>query len=139
MSASEIAKTAYAQAVALAEAEDARKKAKREEERRRNREIHQKRFEAALVPLNVWFPGVKWTFEIGGGWPGDTIIFEEGAYPPPFKLKVIGPVDPGKHMEFEVGEYRVDHMSGDYSYFSGTKIKSAADLGRYLVNRDKRK
>jgi hypothetical protein len=144
MSASEIAKTAYAQAVALAEAEEARKQAEREEEERRNREkeerrnreIHQKRFEAALVPLNVWFPGVKWEYEIGGDFfCNDTIIFEQDEYPPPFKLKALGPVNPGKHMEFEVGDYLQDSSMPGYTYWSGTKVKSAADLGRYLVNR----
>jgi hypothetical protein len=113
---------------------------KREKEERRNREIHQKRFEAALVPLNVWFPGVKWEYEIGGDFfCNDTIIFEQGEYPPPFKLKAVGPVNPGKHMEFEVGDYHQDSSMPGYTYWSGTKVKSAADLGRYLVNRDKKK
>jgi hypothetical protein len=43
----------------------------------------------------------------------------------------------GYRIVIEVGDYVNDTSSLGYSYFSGVKVNSAADIGRYLVAKKK--
>lgn len=146
MNAKDIALSAYSRAVAAEEVRLAAIEDAKAEEKRKNEERHRGNFEAALLILNEWFPGVQWTYEIEGDWGHDMIVYDasESQWPPSFKLKVnrylidMNEPDAGYKMEFEVGDYVVDTMSGGYSYFSGTKVKSPADVGRYLKRKEDR-
>lgn len=145
MSARDMAINAYKQALAAAKAEELRKAEEEAERERTKREYHRQIFESALPVLNEWFPGVAWDFEIAGDFRHDTIVFDadENQYPPSFKLKVdrrlvdMNDVGGGYRIDIEVGDYSPDTSMPGYSYFSGRKVHSAADIGRYLESRNK--
>lgn len=143
MSASDIARGAYEQAIEAEKARVAAEEARKAEEERKVRERHQATFEMALPILAQWFPGIEWDFDIDGDYRGDVIIFEDGkGRPPEFKLRAQRRILDMNHpsvfsIELEIGEYRPDRMSG-YTYFAGTKVNSAADIGRHLAARDRR-
>ncbi len=134
MSAREIALSAHAQAVA---AEEARIQAiaddrAREEERKLAK--HRENFQAALRTLGKWFPGVFWSWEVGGDYGFDTLVFERDE--PTFRLKVHTWMTKGyQNIEIQIGDYVLDRHSG-YHYFSGVKVRSAADVGRYLMKKE---
>lgn len=134
--AADIAKTAYEQALAAAEAEAARREAKIEAARQQRLAERQAEFDAALPILNEWFPGVEWTWKQMGDYGHDTIITDAAeTWPPSFKLKVEK--FKGEPVKIMIGDYVQDTSLPGYSYFSGGEVKSAADVGRYLAGRIK--
>lgn len=143
MSARDIALTAYQQALDAAEAEERAKIEAQRQERLRKEAQERETFEAALPILNRWFPGVTWTYDVEGDWGNDVIVTDADEADPTFKLKVNRYLrdmnDPaaGVTVEIEVGDYQRDSSMPGYSYFSGIKVKSAADVGRYLMRKKK--
>lgn len=148
MSAADIARSAYEQAKAAAEMDRLHKEAFLMDAERTKRLMHEDDFAAALPILNEWFPGVEWKWTTGEDYGGyDTLVYDalESQWPPSFKLKVDcrlidmneGP-SAGYRVDIEIGDYRTDTSPGTvgYRYFSGGKVKSAADVGRYLEARN---
>lgn len=145
MNARDIALSAYAQAVAAEEARLAAVQAEIDAAEQKQQADQRRLFDAALPILSEWFPGVEWAYEIGGDFNRDVLVHDarEEQWPPSFKLlvkRIHNRQDPADitHIEFEAGDYVADTMSGGYTYFSGVKIKSPADLGRYLKGREER-
>jgi hypothetical protein len=132
----EIALPAYEQAVLAAERKAAAQEAERQAAIAEKKAQRQAEFDAALPYLNEWFPGVVWLWEQDGDYGFDTIVYDASeGYPPSFKLRVH---NPPKGVVIEVGGYVQDTSMPGYKYFSGTPIKSAADLGAYLKSKEKR-
>lgn len=127
----DIAARAYEQAIAAAERDRLAKDAEEAERQAAKRKAHQANFNAALPLLNEWFPGVEWEWHQMGDYGYDTIVTDVNeVWPPSFRLNVKRYKN---EIEIRVGDYRPDTSLPGYSYFSGTRIRSAADLGRYLL------
>jgi hypothetical protein len=133
----DIALNAHDQAIAAAEAKAEERRKEEEAEKARKLEVGRERFEKALPTLNEWFPGVEWVWELGGDFQHDVIVTDKAdGYRPSFKLCVT--VRKSGEVEVQVGDYRADSSMQGYSYFSGTPIRSAADLGAYLIKQGDR-
>jgi multidrug efflux pump subunit AcrA (membrane-fusion protein) len=130
-SAADIARRAHAQALDAAEAARKQREAEQVERERQKAQAHQLTFKAALPILAEWFPGVKWRWEAMGDYGFDTILVDASEdWPPSFMLRAFRPAS--DRIEIEIGDYRVDTSMPGYSYFSGSVVRSAADVGRYL-------
>lgn len=132
--ASDIAIRAHDLALAAAETQRQQREAKEAERQRQKMEAHRKTYEAALPILAEWFPGVKWKWEAMGDYGFDTILWDASEiWPPSFMLHAS---NAGSGLiEIEVGDYVRDTSMPGYNYFAGKYVRSAADVGRYLIER----
>jgi hypothetical protein len=131
MPAREIALSAAKIAREAAELEAAHEEAIKEDARRARHAQHLERYLAALPILGQWFPGVSWMWQAEGDYGYDTIVYDASEnWPPSFKLLVGW--NPDRSLRIEVGSYRSDSSMPGYSYFAGSAVRSAADIGRYL-------
>lgn len=131
--ATDIALRAHDLALEAAEAKRLAQEREAAEEERRKDQSAQAAYEAALPTLNEWFPGVVWTWQRMGDYGFDCIVTDASeVWPYSFLLKVDYRPKTKDSVEISVGEYRSDSSAMGYSYFSGGKIRSAADLGEYL-------
>jgi hypothetical protein len=144
MNAREIALKAHEQELEAVEAERQLEAERQQEEDRKKRERLKDAFEAALPKLNEWFPGVEWTWVLYGNFENDCIVWDSSeTWSPSFKLRVqrfitdMNAPESGYRIVIEVGDYVQDTSMTGYSYFSGVKVNSAADIGRYLVAKKK--
>lgn len=141
-SARDIATSAYAQAKAAAEMARLHDEALNLNAEYDKLMRHETEYRESLPVLAVLFPGVEWVWTTGEDYGGyDTIMYDASeSWPPSFKLRVVRRLidmnepSAGHRIDFEVGDYRTDTSPGTegYRYFSGSKVKNAADVGRYL-------
>lgn len=131
--ATEIALRAYERALLAADLEAAHQAAIQEDRERTKIEWSRLDFEAALPLLNEWFPGVSWVWEQGGDYGYDCIIMEETDFRNDlYDLLKLRAERIGSEVEIEIGDYQIDEQG--YHYWSGGRVNSAADIGRYLKN-----
>jgi hypothetical protein len=143
VTARDIALRAHEQALAASAAEQQAREARQAEDARREHERHEERFEAALPMLTAWFPGVEWTWRAMGNYNNDTVLWDASEnWPPSFKLKVtwymidMNQPEAGRRVEIKVGDFRPDTSMPGHSYFAGSVVQSAADVGRYLAGQE---
>jgi hypothetical protein len=144
--AKDIALSAHAQALAAAEVERKAEDLRKAEEDRKRDEWYRATFDTALPTLREWFPGVEWQYSLMGNYGLDVIVTDASeVWPPSFRLRVsrtlidMNKPNAGFKIDIEVGEYRQDTSLPGHSYFAGSKVKSAADVGRYLAAREDHK
>lgn len=135
MTAKDIALQAYQ---AVLDAEAAKQREQEEEDQRREQQIRERGWEtffAGLPTLQEWFPNVQWELydyksglgSAGGyGWGDEVIVREAGDSSE--DLLILMDRKPRYYL---VSRER-DRDTG-YSYYGGTRIKSAADVGRFLA------
>jgi hypothetical protein len=140
--AKDIALSAHAQALAALEAERKAEEERKAKEIREREERQRATFDAALPTLKKWFPGVEWQYSIMGNYGLDVIVTDASEiWPPSFRLKVnrtlidMNEPSAGFKVSIEVGDYRRDTSLPGHSYFVGSEVHSAADVGRYLAAR----
>lgn len=138
-SAKDIALAARAQALRDEKSRAFKEAAARAAEEARKAEQHRLTAEAAIEKLSEWFPDVEWTWFMGGDYDYDTLLHDAAEeWPWSFMLKAtrrlidLNEPEAGYHVEIAVGDYARDTFMSGYSYFSGSPVKSAADVGRYL-------
>jgi hypothetical protein len=132
--AKDIALSAAEQAKAAAEAQRQAREVEELARAREKQESQEQEFRTALPILNEWFPGVEWCWRPGGDYDLDVIVWDASEeWPPSFKLKIESFKN---RLEIQVGDYRSDSSMPGYTYFAGSIVRSAADIGRYLEKKD---
>lgn len=135
MSAYDIARTAHEMALAAAaavrqEEEERQAAAKSEQAARTARKLA-----AGTAILNGWFPGVEWQILDDGEslYYSALVVQEAGAtWDDPLKLRIDHYLIQDEVYRTRIYAVKQTHSNG-YACWEGPEVKSAADVGRWLV------
>lgn len=142
-SAAEIAQAAYEQAIEAAKAEKLDAIRAEAEARRIVETRADEVFKEGVKVLDRWFPGVEWSIRdmhsgrgsaMGYGHGEAVVVREASSSAPCFYLMI-------ERLRSQIRIYMVESKTDrdtSYGYWDGPEVKSAADVGRILLQRKAR-